>query len=176
MCGIYCSISLAKPLNVSEQTQRLLKDRGPDHYGCIHHTLTLSGKTIFMTFAASVLSLRRDADDLPIQQPHVGSESDNILCWNGEAWQYDELPIDGSDTNFVAAKLQQSQKQIPRRQSGILKTLSKFAGPYAMIYLDEPDGKIFFGRDCVGRRSLLWTVTQDGAFILSSVADRTISD
>jgi asparagine synthetase B (glutamine-hydrolysing) len=51
----------------------------------------------------------------------------------------------------------------------ILSVLSEIEGPFAFVYFDASQNKIWFGRDCLGRRSLLWQQSET-SFILSSVA------
>lgn len=51
----------------------------------------------------------------------------------------------------------------------ILSALQSIEGPFAFVYYRASLKKIYFGRDCLGRRSLLWLRSDKGAFMLSSV-------
>ena len=51
----------------------------------------------------------------------------------------------------------------------ILSALQSIEGPFAFVYYKTSSKKIYFGRDCLGRRSLLWLRSDKGAFMLSSV-------
>jgi asparagine synthetase B (glutamine-hydrolysing) len=51
----------------------------------------------------------------------------------------------------------------------ILSILQEIEGPFAFIYYKPASKKIWFSRDCLGRRSLLWYRSTDGPFMLSSV-------
>ncbi|KAK3112814.1 hypothetical protein LTR53_010495, partial [Teratosphaeriaceae sp. CCFEE 6253] len=50
------------------------------------------------------------------------------------------------------------------------KVLAQIAGPYAVVYYDQANRVLFFGRDFLGRRSLLTRITADGELQISSVA------
>jgi hypothetical protein len=52
----------------------------------------------------------------------------------------------------------------------ILQALSDIRGPYALVYYDGPRRRLYYGRDCLGRRSLLFRTEADHSFTLSSVS------
>lgn len=52
--------------------------------------------------------------------------------------------------------------------------LSNIQGPYAFIYLDVKRQHLYFGRDRLGRHSLLWTSDSEEGFILTSVGKRNV--
>ncbi|CAO3621935.1 unnamed protein product [Cunninghamella blakesleeana] len=51
----------------------------------------------------------------------------------------------------------------------ILKTMSKIEGPYAFVFWQAKYKTLWFSRDCLGRRSLLWHRNEDGSLLISSV-------
>ncbi|RUS18397.1 hypothetical protein BC938DRAFT_475991 [Jimgerdemannia flammicorona] len=53
----------------------------------------------------------------------------------------------------------------------ILETLERIDGPYAIVFWQASAKKLWFGRDCLGRRSLLWHRPRSGddSFMLTSV-------
>lgn len=58
----------------------------------------------------------------------------------------------------------------------IIKVINSISGPFAFVFYDKLNGRVWFGRDCLGRRSLLLhhtTLERDGydAFIVASVTD-----
>ncbi|KIV99213.1 uncharacterized protein PV09_09077 [Verruconis gallopava] len=179
MCGIYCEIRAQEPITPSHEMELLLRQRGPDHYGCIHESLIDPNETapglIRMTFAASVLGLRHDEDDKPVLQPLELSGDLGWLCWNGEAWKYDGKRIAGSDTRFIAERLSEVSGVAQDLHKKTIQILSKIRGPFAFVYFSRPNSRLYFGRDYVGRRSLLWSRDQNGSLFLSSVAMKTIS-
>lgn len=54
-------------------------------------------------------------------------------------------------------------------ETEILSALQSIEGPFAFVYYRASLKKVYFGRDCLGRRSLLWLRSETGAFMLSSV-------
>lgn len=63
-------------------------------------------------------------------------------------------------------------EQLEKADSDIelLSLLTSIEGPFAFIYYRASSNKIWFSRDCLGRRSLLWYRSENGPFMLSSVA------
>ena len=51
----------------------------------------------------------------------------------------------------------------------LLDIMSTIEGPFAFVYYKAETNKIYFARDCLGRRSLLWNKSDKGPFMLSSV-------
>lgn len=49
--------------------------------------------------------------------------------------------------------------------------MSQIAGPYAFVFVDASRSSVYFGRDFLGRRSLLYKVDADGNLLLSSVTN-----
>jgi asparagine synthetase B (glutamine-hydrolysing) len=54
--------------------------------------------------------------------------------------------------------------------------LSSIRGPYAFVFYDAVHRRVYYGRDCLGRRSLLRKTTQDNSLVLSSVCDNASGD
>lgn len=54
--------------------------------------------------------------------------------------------------------------------------LSSIQGPYAFIYLDVKRQHLYFGRDRLGRHSLLWSSNSEEGFVLTSVGKRNVLD
>ncbi|KAF5449508.1 hypothetical protein F2P56_029947 [Juglans regia] len=118
----------------------------------------------------------------PIVQPLVDI-SGNILVYNGEIFGGIYINSDSNDTEIL---LQALGKCCPsnshlctitdscdeKRQSSIPGVLSAIKGPWAVIYWQESSKTLWFGRDAIGRRSLLvhWPTLEDGRFMLSSVS------
>lgn len=99
------------------------------------------------------------------------------LCWNGEAWSIGGEPTSGNDTKAIHRLLVSALepcgiiKDPTESASRIAKALSSVAGPYAFVFFDQTHGRLYFGRDFLGRRSLLKCVTDTGDLIISSVSD-----
>jgi asparagine synthetase B (glutamine-hydrolysing) len=58
----------------------------------------------------------------------------------------------------------------------ILSMIQEIEGPFAFVYYRASMKKIYFGRDCLGRRSLLWYRSEEEAFMLSSVGKAVTSE
>ncbi|KAK0934380.1 hypothetical protein LTR29_014042 [Friedmanniomyces endolithicus] len=182
MCGIWCAISTQRPVWPCAETLRQLERRGPDSSSRSHVTLertTSAGQpeTTHITFHSTVLSLR---GHVTVEQPYKSS-SGSSLCWNGEAWEFaGHSPLLQNDTEAVARLLGSEtctysetvsrSDAVERRAHSTAKTLACIAGPYAMVYHDSSNAILYFGRDFLGRRSLLTRTASDGTLLLSSVA------
>jgi hypothetical protein len=125
-----------------------------------------------------VLSLR---GSLTVTQPYQDPERKYTLCWNGEAWSINDEPTSGNDTKAIHRLLVDALKPSsnferppiePLASARIVaEALSRVAGPYAFVFFDHSRGRLFFGRDFLGRRSLLRRLTNYGELIISSVSD-----
>ncbi|ROW04419.1 hypothetical protein VMCG_05032 [Cytospora schulzeri] len=180
MCGIHVSISPSKPADISPDLKRCLCSRGPDHIAT--HETRLGGDgddddsdasathpRHHLTFTSTVLALRGDHI---ARQPLVDEESESVLCWNGEAWKIRDFDIGGNDGEMIAYCLKEPASSPAERQGIILGLFRSIKGPFAFVYFDKASRKVYFGRDRLGRRSLL--VREEGQqLVLSSVADST---
>lgn len=186
MCGIHVSISPSKPADISPGLKRCLCSRGPDHTDT--HETRLGGddddesdgdsasasasSATHLAFTSTVLALRGDH---VARQPLVDPDSGSVLCWNGEAWKIRDVEVGGNDGEVVARLLREEPGAVGTpagRQGCVLEVFRSIKGPFAFVYLDRPARKVYFGRDRLGRRSLL--VRDDGLqLVLSSVADST---
>ncbi|KAI6865769.1 hypothetical protein KC343_g5660 [Hortaea werneckii] len=185
MCGIFCSVSCREPICPSPTLQELLQQRGPDAIGDLvvqvpgkHHEAPANQH---IKFYSSVLSLRGDDT---VRQPYRGQRhSESTLCWNGEAWEISGQRPDGNDTELISDLIRTALTDEIASDAGsrteavshiateIANKLSTVAGPYAFVAYDPDLGILCFGRDFLGRRSLLTRVTDDGDFLLSSISD-----
>ncbi|KOS16674.1 Asparagine synthetase domain-containing protein [Escovopsis weberi] len=163
MCGIHAAISLNGPSHeLTAKLQRCLRKRGPDHLGTVTtHLAGLAG--LFGSFTSSVLALRGDH---VARQPLV-DEQGSVLCWNGEAWRIrGQDLVEGNDAEAVLALLAAAGGS----RGGVLDALRSVEGPFAFIFYDAPAGRVYYGRDRLGRRSLL-VRRGAGEMELSSVAE-----
>jgi len=171
MCGIFFALSRAVHVTPDANTQKLLRNRGPDSTGQ-HEILIESsqGVPVYATFLSTVLALRGSH---VIEQPLKDEATGSILCWNGEAWSIAGNAVEGNDSQLVFSKLQEACAAGAGALSvpNVVKLLSSIRGPYALVFYDAPNKRIYYGRDCLGRRSLLRKTATDGTIILSSVCD-----
>ncbi|KAE9982355.1 hypothetical protein BLS_006198 [Venturia inaequalis] len=171
MCGIFCTISQGQVVKPSQNALDLLHQRGPDIINSFNHVRPLSNgpdksETTCIHFTSSVLALRGDSD---VAQPLKHVSNGSVLCWNGEAWKTEKGVVSGNDGMLVMDMLSEASRQ-PDSQSIILRVLEQIRGPFAFVYYDGK-GKLYYGRDCLGRRSLMKAALEDGTIILTSVAD-----
>ncbi|KAG9194827.1 hypothetical protein G6011_04862 [Alternaria panax] len=173
MCGIFFSLSRAGHVTPDPNTRQLLQNRGPDSTGLqqtiLESTTKPSSTRLHATFLSTVLALR--GSDV-VEQPLKDAATGSLLCWNGEAWSIAGHAVDGNDSQLIFAKLLNACAGTREASiRGVIDLLSVVRGPYALVFYDASNNRIYYGRDCLGRRSLLQKSTPDGTLILSSVCD-----
>ena len=171
MCGIFTSVSTCTWNSPCPELQDLLCKRGPDHIGHQKtHILGQDGYQYFISLVSTVLALR---GGLLTTQPFVDSSTQSTLCWNGEAWTLGAAQVEGNDGKAVFdALIRASCTPVKGSMAtdAVLATLRSISGPFAFVYLDRTHSCIYFGRDRLGRRSLLYKNDSNG-IELSSTAD-----
>ncbi|KZC15065.1 Asparagine synthetase domain-containing protein 1, partial [Dufourea novaeangliae] len=115
-------------------------------------------------FAASVLWMQ--GTNLSVQ-PAIDSAG-NILLWNGDVFFGTLIQDDICDTDFLLNALQSS--------SNVMSVFQDIQGPYSFIYFQKTSNLIYFGRDVLGRHSLLLkSNTDENILTLTSVAHKQIN-
>ncbi len=187
MCGIFFSCSPQTTVAPCTATCEYLKRRGPDSFNTLHRELQCSVPVdadppelkASLIFSASVLSLRGNTIiEQPLENPRTGS----ILCWNGEAWKFNDITCTGNDAQLVFNRLLQAIK--PNTTSpfdtqamhNVINTLRKVSGPSAFVFYDALNQRVFYGRDRLGRRSLLQRANSNGDILVSSVCQPSVSE
>ncbi|KAJ2817102.1 hypothetical protein FBU31_006339, partial [Coemansia sp. 'formosensis'] len=145
--------------------------RGPDAHDEISTTLPNGEAHINLKFGAHVLHLRGSHTQ---KQPMVDSESGDIFCWNGEI--FDGLDVDCSDNDGALLFDLILKTKVEDPAKFIIRALSKIEGPYAFVYFDREQRKLWFARDYLGRRSLLVNKSCPSTLLISSVADSSATD
>jgi len=132
-----------------------------------------------VTLHSTVLSLR---GSITVSQPLQDCDKRFTLCWNGEAWTIDGKRPHGNDTLLIQQLLVDALAQSPptsdavdAREDGrkVAQVLSRIAGPYAFVFFDNLRGRVYFGRDFLGRRSLLSSANDRGDLLITSVTDES---
>ena len=188
MCGIYVSCNRARFGKPSAELERLLALRGPDagrkHDKNLPNNTDISRQcpkdnSWYLTFHSTVLSLRgQPITTQPLEDPETGS----LLCWNGEAWASNGEDIIGNDARKVFELLlgAATRRDHPELGSGdsrqenmsrVGQVLHQITGPYAFVYLDAADLRLYYARDVLGRRSLLFHSCNECGIKLCSLAD-----
>ncbi|TBU35062.1 asparagine synthase-domain-containing protein [Dichomitus squalens] len=168
MCGILFFISRSDPRNnphnsrfnrLLSKLQAATSSRGPDAQDVIYTDV----QELTLTFCASELRLRGDAF---IKQPHT-DDTGNILCWNGEVFEGLDVGPDEND----GAKLFSSLTNAKDSEE-VTRIFGNIEGPYAFLFYQKASRKLFFGRDPLGRRSLLIHYPSELSpyFLLASVS------
>lgn len=115
--------------------------RGPD-YAEIWETQLDS---FWLRGLSSVLSLRQPF------QPQPWRNKNYIFQFNGEL--YNEECLGTNDGEFAFQRLATAQDK-----EAFLTTLSSFSGEFAFILCDTLNRKVYFGKDLIGKRSLLYSM------------------
>lgn len=186
MCGIYFSLTAAAdPVLLDKDLLYLLTKRGPDEgsysIGVRDADLNLfncegSGR-LWLSFASTVLSMR--GDDI-VRQPLTDSgRTGSIFAWNGDAWKINGQSIsDRNDTELVFNHLLRATTQdyptadysgVSNPTQRVADAISKITGPFAFVFYDAVNSRLYFGRDCLGRRSLVWGLDPAGKFTICSL-------
>lgn len=175
MCGIHASISRRDFEVAGDGLKNLLSRRGPDHTGEEQVRIeTDEGLPYYVSFTSTVLALRGGQ---VTSQPFRSTNS--ILCWNGEAWKVGIKPVVDNDGQFLFDLL--SEASSPHKSSvesatATVQVLRSISGPFSFVYMDKAHKTLYFGRDRLGRRSLLYSVDKaSGSMEFSSSGDPTNS-
>ncbi|KAF7306696.1 Asparagine synthetase domain-containing protein 1 [Mycena indigotica] len=148
MCGIFFTIQQEQSqsssfLELCQALERVNGARGPDAQRT--RRISLSDDLI-LNFFGSELLLRGTTD---VVQPHEANG--NIFCWNGEVFE-GVLDI-GQDENDGVKLFEKLSSLDSGRE--LCDLFGNIEGPYAFVYYSAKTRRLFFGRDPLGRRSLL---------------------
>lgn len=172
MCGIYASVSKQGFHAPSDVLKELLCNRGPDHVGEAQARIDLEdGASSWISLMSTVLALRGGH---VTAQPFIDVSSNSALCWNGEAWKIGLDSVTGNDGQAVfdmLIKASSDHAATSDSTTAILGVLQNISGPFAFVYLDKYHNQLYFGRDRLGRRSLLHKTDGHTNLQLSSIAD-----
>lgn len=115
--------------------------------------------SISMELISSVLGLRGPLTIQPLTDENNG----NTLLWNGELFGGYEIGIHDNDTCLLLHLLSKINENESENQEineneierELIEIMLKIKGPFAFLYWQEKKRKLWFGRDVLGRRSLL---------------------
>ncbi|KZF26434.1 asparagine synthase related protein [Xylona heveae TC161] len=189
MCGIHFSIGRHAYCPPDDNVAQLLVNRGPDSIKTHNIKVNVdrctdSSTECYLSFTSTVLALRGDHVTV---QPLVDTKTGSVLCWNGEAWKIEET-ISGNDAEAVFQLLLHASSQDFQFQKsangganspslaspGIVNAINSISGPFAFVFFDATNQRIFFSRDCLGRRSLLSKADQNHSFTVSSICNGSL--
>ena len=163
MCGIYFHAKNSNCSCFSDQDQtkvlQLNRNRGPN----AEKRVDRQSQNWNLQFNGFLLWLRGSS---PQVQPLV-QENGDVLLWNGDAFNDAQLNTnETSDTEIIAQRLSKASSE-----DEILKVFAQLEGPGAFVFFCQRFNTVWFGRDILGRHSLLIDV-QPCHCILTSVAFR----
>ncbi|XP_031832233.2 asparagine synthetase domain-containing protein 1 [Nomia melanderi] len=165
MCGIFCHIlqNYENKLQVSSEwnsCRDLIVARGPDN---VTERIEHLNEDWCGHFAASVLWMQGSNMNV---QPAIDSVG-NILLWNGDVFCGTLAQDNICDTNVILSSL--------RSSSNVISVFKEIQGPYSFIYFQKSSNRLYFGRDIIGRHSLLMKLnTDENSLTLTSVATKQI--
>ncbi|KAI1425495.1 asparagine synthase-domain-containing protein [Xylaria sp. FL1777] len=172
MCGIHATITTSTESGLSPELRQSLINRGPDHFGQAHRELPCADadRKLRLFFTSTVLALR--GDHVAKQPLEDNTSIGSVLCWNGEAWRIDGQPVRGNDGEAILSMLQSSgSSSLQVRETHVLDVLRSIEGPFAVVYYDSAASRVYYGRDRLGRRSLLIKLSGNADSItLSSIS------
>ncbi|XP_014292257.1 asparagine synthetase domain-containing protein 1 [Halyomorpha halys] len=157
MCGIFCNISRDNIQTTCNH--ELLKNRGPDAFNVTEISLDGDWKA---SFAGSTLWTQ----GLNIKSQPLAHSNGSILLWNGD--KYSDLHASSNCTRSINEN--DSEDVLYHLVNGNISYFEQITGPYAFIFYNSKKNELWFGRDVLGRHSLLWLISQK-SIILSSVAE-----
>lgn len=142
--------------------------RGPDCWNTDQREFFPSNSTDpwTLSLASSVLSLR--GQGLTVQ-PLSSHDGRLHLAWNGEIFDWDASAVSSAHATSSKVRLDTGENDVQilldRIQSllddglpcqqALNLALAEVEGPYAFVLYDKLESKVYFGRDPLGRRSLL---------------------
>ena len=191
MCGIFFSCSPEQHRPPSDTLLNDLRRRGPDGANSVTTSVApdisasrnsgseMQKPAYLLTFLSTVLSLRGNS---VVGQPLKDLESGSLLCWNGEAWKVGGQNVQGNDAEhvfdlFLGATRRHSDNadntltEHDHSLQSVVEMLSSITGPYAFVFYDAQHHRVFYGRDALGRRSLLMRQYSTTTIVLSSICD-----
>ncbi|KAF6766839.1 Asparagine synthase [Kalmanozyma brasiliensis GHG001] len=174
-----------------------ISNRGPDSLETIQHDFQVTTDDIAspwnLSLTASVLCLRGEGITT---QPLVSEDDRLVLAWNGQIFHWDDqvtrsdqatsskvrLDSGHNDAVILLDRIQHLLGQ-PDQDDGkttcelaLNLTLSEVEGPYAFVLLDRTESKLYYGRDPLGRRSLLLhRSSTESAIAIVSVASEALA-
>lgn len=162
MCGILCLFQPVSTDNFYRKLYNELKpcidDRGPDLIQDLEVPLG-AGDSLFMH--SSVLSLRPPLTGQPLTYETAGGNHD-VLQFNGELYNDN---IEGNDTSYLYS-------QIEKHDDNLVNVLGQLKGEMAFCFYQAEKNMLWFGRDCIGRRSLMYNHNcTTGELLITSVSD-----
>ncbi|MEM7548328.1 MAG: asparagine synthase (glutamine-hydrolyzing) [Bacteroidota bacterium] len=162
MCGIHLIIDKKSKLQDSSSIEKMLAQshyRGPDQQAFIKKTV--NGSQLF--FGTNRLSI---TDVSPIANQPYTPENEDLLCFNGELYNNNEVRNALSESVKIKSRSDTELVFSAFREKS-MDALSTFNGMFALIYFNNTGKKIFLTRDTAGMKPLFF-YSDENYFIASS--------
>lgn len=156
-----CGIGLYINCEACSTTVKCLDNRGPDT-STIHRHIDHNGSNL--NIYSSVLS-HQGAEIT--HQPIFSKSKDLILLWNGEVYDHPDFDHSTSDTVWLMNAIEKNGSS----KRDIMQLLSQIRGEFAFLLINLKTDEIMFGRDRLGRRSLLFRMDTRSISITSVSPD-----
>lgn len=141
--------ALLNDSNIADTIVPEILCRGPN-YACYKE---LKVKNFHFQLLSSVLSLRKPFTKQPVLGP------DYILQFNGEL--YNAECLEKNDTQYISEKINAAILSSNSKKQAFGAVISLLDGEFAYAITDLAENKVYFGKDQVGKRSLLYCVEDD---------------
>ncbi|KAI8104975.1 hypothetical protein M9435_000149 [Picochlorum sp. BPE23] len=147
-----------------DQIKENLWRRGPD---CNWWDVIQKGEH-YLLFANSLLQLQGYEDRSPYLRD---ADTGSILLWNGEVYSGLHHTVEENDGVVLFQTLISC-----RNSEDIVSTFSRIRGPWSVIYYDGVTNVVWFGRDFMGRKSLLFQQSENHGLVITSTASKRDSE
>lgn len=157
MCGIFGWIKWKgtfseSEINASREALSFMEHRGPDFQG------EWFSNTVYMGHRRlSIIDLSPEAN-----QPFIDKDSDIILTFNGEIYNYLELRTELKKQGLVFKTSSDTEVLLAAFKSLGEKAFLRFNGMFAFAIYDKTAEKHYLVRDHLGQKPLYYYLYQDG--------------
>jgi asparagine synthase (glutamine-hydrolysing) len=163
MCGIAGYLGTAR---ISEQNRKAclaeMKRRGPDSQDFFHSQLQDGRELLFLHSRLSIIDLGDRAN-----QPY--REGPNLLCYNGELYNYLELRAELKNLGYGFQTESDTEVLAKALSHWGMQALERCEGMWAFAWFDENKGQLWLSRDRFGEKPLYIYRDQTGLYFASEV-------
>ncbi|WP_226389711.1 asparagine synthase (glutamine-hydrolyzing) [Penaeicola halotolerans] len=155
MCGINVIWSREAQSQAIQQMAQATLHRGPDHTGTIH----LQQDTCHLHLSVNRLKILDPHDRS--NQPFCPDGKKNILAWNGEIYNYQDLKNELLTEGGLFETTSDTEVLYHVLDHWGIAGLSRVSGMFAISWLDQSAQKLYLIRDRSGMKPLYYYHTQD---------------
>lgn len=166
MCGIGGVAGAASEHEVISTLDTMiahLAHRGPDDAG----QMSIGGQRFIGGLCATRLAIRDPGPNG--RQPMVSSRSGNVIAFNGEIYNTEELRADLGEQGIALAGHCDTEVVLACYDCWGPECLTRLRGMFALAIWDAPGGRLFMARDRLGIKPLYYRATAAGVMFASEV-------